>query len=352
MPAGGRQPFIAAVTTCGRTSRPPHGSISCPSPRPAAGISATRPVRLGDSSPRRPAPLRRPRPLPPGRLQRRHPRRRPSRTTWPGLCAARSIEVQAGARLRRGADADDVRAVGTGRSWAERRVTVAGRRAASHRGGQPVGAPRHETGRPEALPDEFFDDLRRGAAVNARCRRGCHPNPARRAVRAVAAPLHRLRRARPHEQRRVLVGGRGGAVAARDLRPPMLAEVEFRVAIEPGATTCGSTCDTDDRLEMWMVVGSTRARERAVVTLGLSPLRRGARRPRCARRRRRAGAGARGGRRSRSRPSAPTSAARKRCCESSLDGRRPAELGRRRRGAVEALLVVAADRPRRGRRGR
>ena len=43
----------------------------------------------------------------------------------------------------------------------------------------------------------------------------------------------------------------------RDLRPPMRAEVEFRVAVEPGADVRIHTCDNDDGLEMWMVVDST-----------------------------------------------------------------------------------------------
>ena len=43
----------------------------------------------------------------------------------------------------------------------------------------------------------------------------------------------------------------------RDLRPPMRAEVEFRVAIEPGAEVEIHTCDSDDACAMWMVVGST-----------------------------------------------------------------------------------------------
>ena len=38
---------------------------------------------------------------------------------------------------------------------------------------------------------------------------------------------------------------------------PMRAEVEFRVAIQPGADVQIHTCDSDDGCEMWMVVGST-----------------------------------------------------------------------------------------------
>ena len=46
----------------------------------------------------------------------------------------------------------------------------------------------------------------------------------------------------------------------------MLAEVEFRVSIEPDDDVTIHACDSDDRLEMWMVVDST-VKATAVVAL-------------------------------------------------------------------------------------
>ena len=115
-----------------------------------------------------------------------------------------------------------------------------------------------DDGRPKALPDEFFAIY--GEAIGER----------RVSARLTHGDVPADARVDPWPLRFTdfdVLGHMNNAAywsaveqelsRRRDLRPPMLAEVEFRVSIEPDDAVEIHACDTDDALEMWMVVGST-----------------------------------------------------------------------------------------------
>ena len=226
-------------------------------PLPASGrrYTRTRPVRLGDSSPG-------------GRLRfdglarylqdvsNDDTRDAAFENDMAWVVRRTAIAVQAGARFGEEITLTTF-ASGTGRSWAERRVTVTGSDGAAIEAAS-VWVHLTDDGRPKSLPDEFFAIY--GEAIGER---------------RVSA---RLTHAEPRPDARVepwplrftdfdVLGHMNNAAywsaveeelsRRRDLRPPMLAEVEFRVSIEPDDAVEIRSCDSDDRLEMWMVVGST-----------------------------------------------------------------------------------------------
>ncbi len=226
-------------------------------PLPPAGrrYTRTRPVRLGDSSPG-------------GRLRfdglarylqdvsNDDTRDAAFENDMAWVVRRTAIEVQAGARFGEELTLTTF-ASGTGRSWAERRVTVRGSHGASIEAAS-LWVHLNDDGRPKALPDEFFSIY--GEAIGER---------------RVSA---RLTHGEPRPDGRVdswplrftdfdVLGHMNNAAywsaveqelsRRRDLRPPMLAEVEFRVSIEPDDAVEIHACDSNDRLEMWMVVGST-----------------------------------------------------------------------------------------------
>ena len=228
-----------------------------------------------------------------------------------------AIEVRSGARFGEELTLTTF-ASGAGRSWAERRVTVTGSQGASIEAAS-LWVHLTDEGRPKALPDEFFAIYGEAIGerkVSARLTHGeprpdaqVHDWPLRFTDFDVLEHMNNAAYWSAVEEE---------LSRRRDLRPPMRAEVEFRVAIEPGAAVQIHTCDTDDTLrdvDGGRLDGARERRSRDACAL--SPLRRAASRPPCGTRRRRGGAGARGGRRSRCRPSAPTTAGEKRCCDSS-----------------------------------
>jgi acyl-ACP thioesterase len=235
-------------------------------PLPASGrrYTRTRPVRLGDSSPG-------------GRLRfdglarylqdvsNDDTRDAAFENDMAWVVRRTAIEVQAGARFGEELTLTTF-ASGTGRSWAERRVTVRGSEGASIEASS-LWVHLTSEGRPKALPGEFFEIY--GESIGER---------------RVSA---RLTHAEPRPDARVepwplrftdfdVLGHMNNAAywsaveqelsRRRDLRPPMLAEVEFRVSIEPDDAVEIHACETDDALEMWMVVDST-VKATAVVAL-------------------------------------------------------------------------------------
>ena len=204
-----------------------------------SGVRGDAPGPARRRQPGRPAAPRRGRPVPAGRLRRRHRRRRasPDAEAW----VVRKT-VDRGGRVPRYLEPLRAGHVVLGHREPLGRATHLDRRRAGRRdrGRHHVGALRHELGSSEPDPGRVRRDLRRGH----RRPPGARPastTPIRPTVRgrgfAVAAAVHRLRRARPRQQRRVLADRRGGA-GARDAtsRAPLRAEVQHRTAIERGAT--------------------------------------------------------------------------------------------------------------------
>ncbi len=210
-------------------------------PLPPSGrrYTRTRPVRLGDSSPG-------------GRLRfdglarylqdvsNDDTRDAAFENDMAWVVRRTAIEVRNGARFGEELTLTTF-ASGAGRSWAERRVTVTGSQGAAIEAAS-LWVHLTDDGRPKSLPDEFFTiygEALGDRKVSARLTHG-EPRPDARGA-SLAASLHRLRRARAHEQRGLLVSGRGGAVAAT--RP---ASADARRGRVPGrdrtrTRTCRST---------------------------------------------------------------------------------------------------------------
>ena len=234
-------------------------------PLPASGrrFTRTRPVRLGDSSPG-------------GRLRfdglarylqdvsNDDTRDAAFENDMAWVVRRTAIEVRNGARFGEEITLTTF-ASGAGRSWAERRVAVTGSQGAAIEAAS-LWVHLTDDGRPKSLPDEFFaiyGEALGDRKVSARLMHGeprpdaqVHPWPLRFTDFDVLEHMNNAAYWSAVEEE---------LSRRRDLRPPMLAEVEFRVAIEPGAGVQIHTCDSDDGLEMWMVVGST-VHASAVVT--------------------------------------------------------------------------------------
>jgi acyl-ACP thioesterase len=175
-----------------------------------------------------------------------------------------AIEVRSGARFGEELTLTTF-ASGVGRSWAERRVTVTGSHGASIEAAS-LWVHVTDEGRPKALPDEFFAIYGEAIGerkVSARLTHGeprgdaqVHDWPLRFTDFDVLEHMNNAAYWSAVEEE---------LSRRRDLRPPMRAEMEFRVAIEPGASVRIHSCDTDDTCEMWMVVGPT-VHASAVVT--------------------------------------------------------------------------------------
>jgi acyl-ACP thioesterase len=226
-------------------------------PLPTSGrrFTRTRPVRLGDSSPG-------------GRLRfdalarylqdvsNDDTRDAAFENDMAWVVRRAAIHVQKGARFTEELTLTTF-ASGAGRSWAERRVSVTGSQGAAIEATS-LWVHLTEDGRPRSLPDEFFRIY--GAAIGDRkvSAKLTHGDP-RPDARVHSWPLRftdfdlldHMNNAAYWSAVEEELSRR------RDLRPPMLAEVEFRVAIEPGDAVEIHTCDSDDTCEMWMVVGST-----------------------------------------------------------------------------------------------
>lgn len=226
-------------------------------PLPPSGrrYTRTRPVRLGDSSPG-------------GRLRfdglarylqdvsNDDTRDAAFENDMAWVVRRTAIEVQAGARFGEELTLTTF-ASGAGRSWAERRVTVTGSHGASIEAAS-LWVHLTDDGRPKSLPDEFFaiyGEALGDRKVSARLTHGepppdghVHPWPLRFTDFDVLEHMNNAAYWSAVEEE---------LSRRRDLRPPMRAEVEFRLAIEPGAEVEIHTCDSDDACAMWMVVGST-----------------------------------------------------------------------------------------------
>ena len=226
-------------------------------PLPAAGrrYTRTRPVRLGDSSPG-------------GRLRfdglarylqdvsNDDTRDAAFENDMAWVVRRTAISITAGATFGEELSLTTF-ASGAGRSWAERRVTVIGSRGAAIEAAS-LWVHLTDDGRPKTLPDEFFAIYGEAMGQRKVSARLTHGEP-RAGARVEPWPLR-------FTDFDVLSHMNNAAYWAaveqelsrrRDLRPPMLAEVEFRVSIEPDDAVEIHWCDSDDRLEMWMVVGST-----------------------------------------------------------------------------------------------
>lgn len=226
-------------------------------PLPASGrrYSRTRPVRLGDSSPG-------------GRLRfdglarylqdvsNDDTRDVAFENDMAWVVRRTAVQVQAGARFGEELTLTTF-ASGAGRSWAERRVTVSGSHGAAIEASS-LWVHLTDDGRPKGLPDEFFatyGEAIGGRKVSARLTHGeprpearVDPWPLRFTDFDVLGHMNNAAYWSAVEQE---------LSRRRDLRPPMLAEIEFRVAVEPGDTVEIHACDSAERLEMWMVVDAT-----------------------------------------------------------------------------------------------
>ena len=216
------------------------------------GVRGAPPGATGRREPSRAAPPRRRRSVPAGPLRRRHRGR--------GAAGCRGLgRAQDGHRggglpsLPGAAGAGDL-VLGhrepLGRAaHRDRRRARRGRRGGDHVGPLRRG---HRAGRAASpLASTRSTERRRADAAS----RLGSTTPIRRTARSsvlLAAALQRLRRARSRQQRRLLADRRGGAAARRDLRAPLRAEVQHRIAIERGATVEVLALDGADGLDLWV----------------------------------------------------------------------------------------------------
>ena len=121
---------------------------------------------------------------------------------------------------------------GTGGRWAERRVSVVGERGAAVECASLWVHLDAESGRPQRLPDDFhrhYDQAAGGRTVSARLQHSARGPRGGRSP-AVRPAGHRLRPARPRQQRRHLGDGRTGAGRAT----PAPGAVAGRARVPPG----------------------------------------------------------------------------------------------------------------------
>ena len=105
---------------------------------------------------------------------------------------------------------------GTGSHWAERRISIVGERGGAIEAATTWVHIDLDSGRPTRIPagfDDLYGEAHGGRRVKARLDHPDPPDGEPRRLR-VAAPLHRLRRPRPRQQRGLLADRRAGPVRA------------------------------------------------------------------------------------------------------------------------------------------
>jgi acyl-ACP thioesterase len=148
---------------------------------------------------------------------------------------------------------------GTGSHWAERRISIVGAHGGAVEAATTWVHVDAATGRPSRITagfDAIYGDASGGRRVKARLD---HPDPPEGALDGFPWPLRftdfdvlgHVNNAACWQIVEEALSSR------RDLRAPLLAEVQHRTAIERGATIAVTTADDDRELRLWASADST-----------------------------------------------------------------------------------------------